>query len=202
MLAFIDESGDPGFKVPKGSSPVFVAAMAIFDDMEAAQATEAVIKQAREDLRVKPEFKFSKCADPVRDGFFRAVDGCRFSVRAIVVKKALIYSPHLRGDKENFYKFFVQQMLWHDNDTLDRAKVIIDGSGDREFRKTLQSYLRRRLGPRLRSVKFSNSRNDPLVQLADMCAGAIARSYRTDRGDRWRWHNMLRPKLDDVWDFR
>jgi hypothetical protein len=30
MLVFIDESGDPGFKLDGGSSPVFVAAMVIF----------------------------------------------------------------------------------------------------------------------------------------------------------------------------
>ena len=33
MLVFIDESGDPGFKIEKGSSPVFVTAMVIFDEV-------------------------------------------------------------------------------------------------------------------------------------------------------------------------
>ena len=32
MLIFLDDSGDPGFKVKKGSSPCFVIALAIFDD--------------------------------------------------------------------------------------------------------------------------------------------------------------------------
>jgi hypothetical protein len=40
MLVFIDESGDPGFKLDSGSSPVFVAAMVIFADRNAARATD------------------------------------------------------------------------------------------------------------------------------------------------------------------
>ena len=79
---------------------------------------------------------------------------------------------------------------------------MIDGSGDRAFRLMLQTSLRRQVGDRLKTIRFSNSRTDPLVQLADMCAGAIARSYRLDRKDARRWRRMLAPRLDDVWDFR
>ena len=31
MLVFIDESGDPGFSLERGASPIFVAAMVIFE---------------------------------------------------------------------------------------------------------------------------------------------------------------------------
>lgn len=202
MLVVIDESGDPGFKVEKGSSPIFVAAMAIFRTGEDAQATEKRIRQAKTDLRVRSEFKFNKSSNAVRDGFFAAVRGCPFAVRAIVVNKALIYSPHLKTDKEDFYRFFIRQILTNDGDTLADAKVLIDGSGDREFRRMLQRSLRRQAGTRVKSVAFGNSKNDLLVQLADMCAGAIARSYRPDRPDRLRWWRMLRPRIDDIWDFR
>jgi hypothetical protein len=41
-----------------------------------------------------------------------------------------------------------------------------------------------------------------LVQLVDMCAGAIARSYRADRKNRDRWRQMLAPRINDVWDFK
>ena len=39
MLIFIDDSGDPGFKVQKGSSSVFVIALVIFDDNLIAEET-------------------------------------------------------------------------------------------------------------------------------------------------------------------
>jgi hypothetical protein len=38
MLVFIDESGDPGFRLEKGSSAVFVAALAAFRDPAQARA--------------------------------------------------------------------------------------------------------------------------------------------------------------------
>lgn len=52
-----------------------------------------------------------------------------------------------------------------------------------------------------RDVRFKDSKSDVLVQLADMCAGAIARSYRKDRAERERWRKMLAPRIDDVWEF-
>jgi len=201
MLVFIDESGDSGFKVAKGSSPIFVAAMVLFDNAQNAQATEQVIRRVMQRLRVRPEFKFNKSSKQVRDGFFQAVQSCPFSVRAIVVRKGAIYSAHLKTDKEDFYRFFIRQMMTHDDGALVDAKVVIDGSGDRAFRQMLGSSLRRQVGDGLKSLTFGNSKNDCLVQLADMCVGAIARSYRTDRKDAKRWRQMLGPRINDIWDF-
>jgi len=92
--------------------------------------------------------------------------------------------------------------MTHDDGLLADAEVVIDGSGDRAFRRNLGSSLRRQVGERVQGIRFSNSRNDPLVQLADMCVGAIARSYRSDRKDAWRWRAMLEPRIRDVWNFR
>src|SRR5271167_1787958 len=100
MLVFIDESGDPGFKLEKGSSAVFTAALVAFRDVDQARATHAAIDATAVRLHVRPEFKFSKCRPGVRDAFFEAVNPFAFSVRAIVVQKSRIYSTHLRSDKE------------------------------------------------------------------------------------------------------
>lgn len=203
MLVFIDESGDPGFKLEKGSTPIFVAAMVLFNDGADAAATQKTIAESQARKTHKGEFKFSKCSDLVRDQFFGAVQGCPFRVRAIVVRKELIYSPRLRANKESFYEYFVKMMMQHDDGALRDAKVVIDGSGDREFRRNLNAALRRRLGSGvIKDVRFRKSHGDPLVQLADMCAGAIARSYRKDRDDPGRWRKSLRPQIDDVWEFK
>lgn len=44
MLVFIDESGDTGFKVSKGSTQNFVVACVIFDDNLEAEKTSVAIK--------------------------------------------------------------------------------------------------------------------------------------------------------------
>jgi len=203
MLVFIDESGDPGFDVENGASPVFVVVMVIFANVGAAGVTEQAIKACRGCTPHKPEFKFSKCTDEVRDLFFEAVRHCPFQLRAIVVQKSRIYSSILKSDKKRFYEFFVKSVLQHDGGVLRNAVVVIDGSGDRDFRRRLSSALRRRVGPdAVREVKFKKSHTDLLVQLADMCAGAIARSYRIERRNQFRWRRMLSAQIRDVWEFK
>jgi hypothetical protein len=124
-----------------------------------------------------------------------------FRVRAIVVDKNKIHSPHLRSHADHFYNYFVRSMLAHGN--LQGARVKIDGSGGRKFKQAMATYLKRMLAPnKIHSFKFVSSRADNLVQLADMCAGAIARSHKAEyRTDASRWLSRLRPKVEDVWRF-
>lgn len=206
MLVLIDESGDPGFKLVRGSSSHFVMAMVVFDDFAEAERTGAAIAELRARLRLKAEFKFSKCHDDIKDAFFECVRGHRFTVRAVVVDKSAIYSESLRERKELFYNYFVKLLLCHDDGVLTDARVKIDGSGDRRFKKELNAYLRRQLqAGQLHSIRFAESHRDNLIQLADMVSGAIFRSYRQeDRKHAARWRQMLRRagRLGDVWDFR
>jgi len=111
MLVLIDESGDPGFKLTRGSTPRFVVAMVIFRDYQEAERASKAICDVRERLRVKPEFKFSKCRDSIRDAFFQVVAPFCFIVRALVVTKETIYSKQLREEKGHFYNYFVQMLL-------------------------------------------------------------------------------------------
>lgn len=206
MLVLIDESGDPGFKLVRGSSSHFVVAMVIFDDYTEAERASAAIADLRARLRLKTEFKFSKSSDGVKNAFFDCVCGCRFTVRAIVVDKSVIYRDSLRERKDLFYNYFVQMLLRHDNGALCDARIKIDGSGDRRFKNELNSYLRKQLRPgQVRNIKFAESHRDHLIQLADMVAGAILRSYRAaDRKDAVRWRQILKRagREGDVWDFR
>jgi len=203
MLVFIDESGDPGFKLEKGASPIFAAAMVIFETKEAASITQRIIAESDARKIHKGEFKFNKCSHVVRDAFFQAIRKCPFKVRAIVVQKNFIHSPQLKADKDKFYEYFVKSMLNYDSGILKEAVIVIDGSGDREFRQNLNTALRRKLGSGIiKSIRFKNSQSDMLVQLADMCVGAIARSYRGDRDRSNRWREQLAPRINDVWAFR
>jgi Protein of unknown function (DUF3800) len=203
MLVFIDESGDPGFKLTKGSSATFVAVLVAFHDREAAQQAEEAIAALAQQKGLVSEFKFHKSRPELKDAFFSAIAPLDFCVRAIVVEKERIYSAHLRANKESFYSFFVKSMLKFDEGLLSGATVVIDGSGDRAYRRELALYLKRHCGPKaIKRVKFADSSTDRLVQLADMCAGAIARSYRRDRADAHRWREALAPKIDDVWEFQ
>jgi hypothetical protein len=206
VLVLIDESGDPAFKIARGSTTHFVIALAAFDDFAEAERASRRIAELRQQLRVKPEFKFAKTADPVRDAFFAEVCRFQFQVRALIVDKALIYQEALRTQTDVFYNYFLGQLLKHDNGLLQGARVKLDGSGSAAFRKALTSYLRQQAkAGQIKKFSFADSARDDLIQLADMCAGAILRSCRPDdRKHAWRWRQMLADagRLEDVWDFR
>jgi hypothetical protein len=57
--------------------------MVIFERDDDAAATQQAIDESEARRVNKPELKFSKCSDDVRDLFFEAVRNCRFKVRAI-----------------------------------------------------------------------------------------------------------------------
>ena len=205
MLVFIDESGDPGFKLEKGSSPSFVLTMVIFRDLESASYTQKKIVECQQRNKIKPEWKFNKCSYASKDAFFNCLRRCHFETRTVVVQKELIYSTNLKTKPREFYNFFTKQMMKNDGGVLKDARIVIDGSGDRKFKKELHSYLRRSLpSGTLKKLNFKDSRKDPLVQLADMCAGAIARSYNAERKDSNRWRQQLANSghIQDVWEFK
>jgi Protein of unknown function (DUF3800) len=203
MLVFIDESGCAGFKFVRGSIEHFVVAMVAFRDRTVARRTDEIIRQTQIDLNIYPEFKFSDSRDAVRDEFFRRVVDQRFEVRAIVVHKPSMNCTHPRGHRERFYNYFVKNLVKYNANAMTAADVRIDGSGDRVFKRELNAYLRRESPAGcVSSVRFIDSRRDHLIQLADMCVGAIARSYRADRGNPGRWREMLRPRIANVWEFQ
>jgi hypothetical protein len=123
------------------------------------------------------------------------------TVYAVVVCKEMIYSPTLRTDHDRFYNYFMRLLL-EARISIDNARIRLDGSGGRDFERALKSYLRRELGDVIRDFRMVDSKRDHLAQLADMCIGAIARSYRPQRVDPARWRNMLAPRITNIWQFK
>jgi len=204
MLVFIDESGDPGFSLAKGASPVFVICLVVFHETEQAEKCSQAITDARQRLGWAGEFKFSKTKDSGKNLFFSAISPFRFDVYALVVDKNNIHSDRLRSDRETFYNYFLRQVLTH-YDALHQAKVKIDGRGHRAFRRKLNAYLRRMLGPeKIASIEFVDSSRNNLIQLADMAAGTIARAYKpgTTPAESWRCLKCLEGKLENCWEFK
>ena len=74
----------------------------IFHQDHDAEKASATVAKLRERLRVKPEFKFSKCSDDIRTQFFAFLSDHQFKVRALAVEEARIYSAHLRSGTGKF----------------------------------------------------------------------------------------------------
>lgn len=206
MLVFIDDSGDPGFKLDKGSSPVFVIALVVFDDDLEAEKTSLAIKEARRKLKVSDfyEFKFNKTNALFRNTFLKAVLIGKFRVRAIVVKKEVIFSARLRGYKEDFYNYIVMQVLKHTRGSIKKAKLKFDSRGEKALRDQLRVYLSRELDNKNKVIfsdlKFVDSRQNTLVQLADMVAGGIVWAH-TGKDKSYLKILQSGGKIEDVWEF-
>lgn len=201
QLVFIDDSGDPGFRVGKGSSKSLVIAMVIFDDQLEAEAAALKIKRLRREIGEKDtfEFRFSKCRSEYRRRFLERVANCKFRVRAIIMDKEQIYSVELRTSKENFYNYTVKTVLKNHGGTISNAKLKLDGHGDRELRRQLRVYLSRELGPGIiKDLKFVDSKRDVLCQLADMVAGSIRFAY--DGGDE-TFRQIIDLRIQNIWRF-
>ncbi len=210
MLVFIDDSGDPGFKISKGSTNVFVIGLIIFDDPLEAEETALKIKKLKRELGLSDyfEFKFNKCSKDFKRKFLETVKDCRFRIRAIVMQKSKIYGKELRNSKESFYRYAIKTVLKHHGGTIENAKLRIDGHGDRRFKKAFCAYLRRELNPYdktkipvFKDLKFVDSRKNVLIQLADMVTGAIYRHCNKDKGDSSLYIEIIRKRIEDIWYF-
>lgn len=205
MLALFDESGDAGLNLKAGSSPYFVVALVVFEDMQEARSVEERISLLRRELHLDPrfEFRFNKCRQDFRTRFLEAVAPYEFFYYGVVIDKARLRAPELQH-KESFYTYASGLVFENAKAALTEATVIIDGSGTKEFQRRLQSYLKRRVndpGQRaIGKVKIQDSSRNDLLQLADMVAGAIQRSYG-DKQDSVEYRRVVshREKSVQLW---
>jgi len=200
-FVFIDESGDAGFQLGRGSTPLFCLSAVIFHRPEDIEVTEQIISEVRRAIFLDEahEFHFNHEPNQIRTSFCRAIASAPFRIRAIVVDKQRVSSPRLRGSSRQFYQFITEQLILHSLGSVREARIYLDGRLDREFR----TLLRQRLNHEERLVKkigFYDSRNNNIIQLADMVAGSIARSYKQEAGCR-QWRELISSRIDEVWEF-
>ena len=75
--------------------------------------------------------------------------------------------------------------------------VTLDGKSGKLYDKQVKAYLRQTLrekGIMDSHIRFVDSRNDSLVQLADIIAGAVARTFK-DKTDAQKYINLLKEKI-------
>ena len=90
VLVFIDESGDPGFKIQRGSTPAFTAVLVAFEDVEQARLTQKAIEATPNDwmLRLNYGQLLIECdrAEEAREQYQHALTQLRhlFSARLML----------------------------------------------------------------------------------------------------------------------
>ena len=200
QLIFIDDSGDPGFN-KKASSEIFLMAAVVFDDSKDASLANERIAAIRRHLHWRPnrEFKFRKVDKKTKMYFLQEIYFCNFSIYAVYVNK-LDYPAMFRfHKKEPLYTWSIKELIKTIH--LNQAQIVIDGECGRNHKLHLSSFLRKGVGTEgrnIRNIKVRDSRSDNLIQLADMVAGAINRSFQTDKTDSDSYIGIIQKKIKNI----
>jgi hypothetical protein len=201
MLVFIDESGDSGLKLESGSSEYFVVSLVIFQDYDEAYKLDQKIEVLKRKTCCSPhfEFKFNEVASKHKKRFLKEVASFDYFYLSIVINKRKLYGKGFHY-KESFYKYACRLVFENAKSYLEEARVVIDGSGSREFRKGLAAYLKKQINSKdspcrhIKKVKIEDSKSNNLLQLADMICGAVARSFKLDKTDSEDYRKIVKKR--------
>jgi hypothetical protein len=182
MLVFIDESGDPGLKIDKGSSYYFIVSLVVFKENEEAVACDKKIELLKKELNWNnlSEFHFKNNSNKIKELFLRTVNEYNFFYYCIVINKDLNKLWSKNFNKKYFYNRTCSLVFEKAKDKLDNAIVLIDKSGNLDFRHQLEKYLKSKINSSkkkyIKKIKMQDSAKNNLLQLADYVAGSINRS--------------------------
>lgn len=126
------------------------------------------------------EFHFKRNSDRVRETFLCAVSPYNFFYYGVVINKdpKKLWGEGFKN-KESFYKYACGLVFENAKEKLMQATVIIDESGNLDFKRQLGKYLKRKINQKDRiigKVKMQRSTSNNLLQLADYVASSINRS--------------------------
>jgi len=174
-----DESGDVSFNFGKGASRYFVMAVIATDQPQN-------LREALDDVRTEfnlpagYEFGFNSMgsASVLRRKIFSRLRQEDFSAWAIIADKTTLPRIYSSVKRLDFYLFFITELLQSiPGELREGATLILDEFGGEpnlplEFRR----HMKRRNIPRHFSrVLTKRSKSEPLIQIADLVAGAIFR---------------------------
>ena len=204
MLIFMDESGDTGFKLKTASSRYFVLTIVIFDSFEAAEKANEAVKDLHTELKFseKKEFKFSTgTSNKFKEVFLKKMSRHDFRYRSIVIDKALLAKREPKNPEDNLYMLVTDQLFLRAKDSIKNASLFVDRTAQsKTFIRKFNTYLRRKLNTDMRKlirqIRHKDSKNNNLLQLADMVCGAIYRKY--NRKDD-KYYKMIKKREEDLW---
>jgi len=144
------------------------------------------------------EFKFNKTEKCILIELIDFLKHFDFMAYAVVLHKKSITSSSLPKSKMSIYNQIVRELLLRVSKS--NQIVVIDGKATKSHAEKLRVYLRHSLkenGIENTSIRFVDSRKDSIIQLADIIAGAIARSYK-DKTDAKKYLTLLDNKIIQI----
>lgn len=204
MQIFIDESGDPGFKIEEGSSRFFIVALVIFDDEEEAECATKRLEELKINWGKNKgfEFKFTKLNKKHRLEILEAALEFDFKIRAVIFDKVKMNELQLRHFQKNYYQYALRSLLKRSNGGIRNAVVKIDSLGQEHYRRNLLDYFEKHIGkgefPIMKKLIFQDSKYNVLIQLADIVAGSLRKSFERRGNDAQVYRKLIEGREEDI----
>ncbi len=107
--------------------------------------------------------------------------------------------------KINFIFFQEDNYLARSKGFIKKAKLKFDKRGEKSLRNQLRSYLSRELDNKnnkiFRDLKFADSRQNTLIQLADIIAGSVNAAF-SGKNKNYLYEFEKAKRVEDIWDFK
>ena len=197
-----DESGDTSFAFGKGASRFFVVAAIATADPDGLRRWLADLRQSSR-LPRDYEFKFNRLSSgALRRRVFESLASTDFEAWGVIVDKPALSDPFKVMRGLEFYVYFVTELIQLiPPSKRDGATLILDEFGSAaRLRAELKRFMQARgIARHFKRVLTKRSRSEPLIQIADLVAGAI---LRRDAAGEASTFDAVAPKLKRLLEFR
>lgn len=164
---YIDESG--------GAINNTVICFVVFAKLEDVQHIDKVISDFKLlSNKEDAELHFNKENTTTKKRFFKNLPNNRFYI------KYYLYKNNKLSNTDLMTKSFIEN-----RDLIQNSNIFIDGLKIRKYNRKVIGEIKKELKKyniKIRSIKYTDSKNSNLIQLADMCAGCIRR--KVERGTK------------------
>jgi hypothetical protein len=103
----------------------------------------------------------------------------------------------------SIFNYTVMQVLKHSRKSIQNARLKFDQRGEKRIRNELRAYLSRGLDNKSNHIfsdlKFVDSRQNALIQVADMVASCIASFHK---GKNKELYQIIKKRIESDWDFK
>jgi hypothetical protein len=204
MLTFTfagDESGDVSFNFGKGASRHFVIAVIATPSPEILRD---VLENLRQDsgLANRYEFGFHKLAsEKLRSKVFSALAKTDFDAWAILVDKTTLGEAFKAMSGLDFYLYFVSELIRYiPEGKRAGGTLILDEYGyPDQTKEELKRIMKARgITHGFRRISIRRSQSEPLIQIADLIAGAI---WRRDTHNDTGAYELIERKIKKLVEY-
>ena len=197
-----DEAGDVSFSFDKGASRYFAVVAIATDKPDSLRERLADLRQSS-GLPHEYEFKFNRLSSAaLRRRVFASLGAADFEAWAVMVDKPALSDPFKVMRGLDVYVYFLTELIQLiPAEKRDGATLILDEFGSAaQLRSELRRFMLARGIPRhFKRILAKRSRSEPLIQVADLMAGAILRRDARRDGEAYEY---VESKLKRVLEFR